>query len=332
MGERRLRDIGERHDSAHTQLTQYESQVSELTIERDKWEASEHAVKKHVERLQGRLDGELDQLRQERERELETLQSAHKRSYVEVEERLRRSEQLHSEFQSKAELAAKQRAWEAAALERQSQVHAAERSHLECDLEEGHQTRLKYQRLADEAQRELARKEADVDDVTKKAREQSTQAGTEMAVARQRYQAVERQLIQAREEMHAIHSRVATGETDNSRLRAELRELQDANVEALDAERRKSNLERQRIERHLQGVQMRSQQDEQRVAELLRSQEAIRQRWHQELAQERDDLEGQIERLNTENHRLHEKSRAVLRTFAASRRVGSIDVDVGLPA
>jgi len=129
-----------------------------------------------------------------------------------------------------------------------------------------------------------------------------------------------------------VQGRVAAGETEYSRLRAELREVQDSHSEALDAERRRSNVERQRLERNLQGIMLKAQQDEQRVADLLRSQDAIRQRWSQELAQERDDLEGQLERLNAENTALREKSRAVLRTFAASRLVGSSGGDAGLIA
>lgn len=100
--ERRLRDIGEKHESVQRDVAEREAQVDDLLAQKDAWTAAERALKRQVERLESRVQGEMHSLTHHRDHEYDSLQAAHKRAVAEGEEQLRRCEQQVREMQTKA--------------------------------------------------------------------------------------------------------------------------------------------------------------------------------------------------------------------------------------
>eukprot|EP00929_Paragymnodinium_shiwhaense_P050051 TRINITY_DN25230_c0_g1_i1.p1 TRINITY_DN25230_c0_g1~~TRINITY_DN25230_c0_g1_i1.p1 ORF type:complete len:690 (-),score=244.88 TRINITY_DN25230_c0_g1_i1:215-2284(-) len=326
--EKKLRDVEERTDQANSLLAEREAQVSELTLEKDYWTSAEQAAKRQAERVNSRFEGEIETLKQQKDSQAESLQSSHKTTVAELEERLRKSEQSASETQTKLELVSKQRTWEAASLERQTSLHASEKSRLQEDLEEAHQVRLRLERHADEHQREMAQLRSELDIAASRSKEQATKASAEVSQHRAKCQSIEQQLAQAREEVQSLELRAASATSEQLRIRGEVENARSSATESLEAERRKAQLEKHRLERQLQNVVAKAQQDERRAVELMRAQENLRQRWQTELGLEKDALEAQVERLAAENRQIREKSRGLLRAL----RMRSSDDDADLPS
>jgi len=320
--ERRLRDISERHDGAQAKLQEQDGQVAELLMEKDRWSSSEQASKRHADRIEARLQSEFDNLKSQKEQELESLQSAQRKAVSELEERSRRSEQAATEFQNKAELFEKQRAWEAAALERQSSVHRAERDQLRAETEEAQKARIRLERQGDDSQQQLLQLRSELDAVSLKAKEQLTRGTSEQVSLRSRFQSLEQNLVQAQEELKSTLSRASAAEADTLRSQTELQDLKLRANDQIEAERRRGVAEKRGLERQLHSLQARSQQEEKRAMDLLRSQEALRLQWQTELGLERDALASQVDRLAKENRSIKEKSRGVLKALAVRRAGG----------
>jgi len=325
--EKRIQYISDRHDHVTAKLTEQENQNNELLTEKDRWSSSEQAAKKQAERMKVRLEDEVERLKLEREKESENYRSSQAKLLADLEERLRRSEQSASEFQSKLELNAKQRDWEKSALERQASVHGAEKSRLQEDLAEAQQTRLTLERQIDQNQQETARVRADLDSAASKAREQVNKATSEFVFAKSKSQDSERQLVQTREEVQSLEARVASAVAEHSRAQSELSEVRSTSAETLDAERRKSQLERQRLQRQLHNVEARAKQDEEKAVALVQAQQELRIKWQNELGSEKDALEAQVERLVEENRKMRENGRRALKSLAAQRIAGARDAD-----
>lgn len=323
----RLRDLNEKYKRAQGELHEREGQVGELTLARDALSSTEAVLKRQAERQELRLQTEIDTLRSQRDREAEELRERHRRSASELEDRLRRSEQTAAELLAKAELAEKQRAWEAAALQQQHSLHTVERERLNADLEEMQQVRLRVERQADSAQQEARRCKADADAMSSEARQSVTQVSSNLASYRAKLHATEHSLAQEREKMQACEARCAGASSEHSRLRAQLQEEQRKASDLVEQERQRAQAEQRGFERQLRTVQTRARQDEQRAVELLHSQEALRQREQAESGLERESLEAQVERLARENRTLKEKSRTVLKTLAMRRSAGSLADD-----
>lgn len=314
--ERRLEDISDRHDDAQSGLQEKEEQVAQLLIEKDRWSSSEEASKRHAERLEVRLQADLQNQRQEREQELDILQSTHKKSIADLEERLHQGEQSLSDLRTKAELSEKQRAWDAAAHERQTSTFNTERDRLKSDLDDAEQARLRLERQSAQAQLQMAQLKTELETVSSKSKEQLARATSEQACLRSRFQTTEQQLAQAQEDLQAASSRASQAEADGQRTHAELQEERLRLSDQLEQEQRRAASERRGLERQLQAIQARSQQEEQRAAQLLRSQEALRLQWQTELGLERDELESRVARLQKENHAIKEKVRGGLKALS----------------
>lgn len=310
--ERRLRDLSERHDAMQTKLQEHESQAADLLAEKEWW------TKRQLDKAEGRLQAEAEALRQRSSQEVESMQSASRRLVADLEDQLRRSEQSAAEFIAKAEVAEKQRSWEAASSERQTAQHNAERERFKSDLEEAQQARLRLERQWDAAQQQTSRLRGDLDNSAAEA----AKASAEHASSRVRFEHAEQRLAQAREEAQQQQRTIAVTETSTSRLQQELQEERLRSAELLEAERRKTLSDRRVFERQLQSVQARAHQEEHRAVELLRAQETLRLRWQAETGLERDSLEAQVERLLKENKSIKEKSRGVLKALAVRRAAG----------
>jgi len=323
--ERRLRDISAQHEQAKRDLTEKDSQLSDLQVQKDGWTTSEQAFKRQVERLETRLKSETGAIRHHRENEGESLQHSHRRALSDLEEQLRKSEQATTELQSKVELSNRQKAWEAAALERQSSVYTMEKERLQGDLDELQQERLRLERQAELSRKEGIRLREKLEAAAVQAREGAARAGTEVAAAQAKFQTEERSLRLAKEELKTCETRVSGVLSEQGRLQTELREEKSRAGDLAEAERHRAKAERRALERQLQSVQNRARQDEQRAVELLSAQEALRQRLQAELTLEKEGLEAQIERLHRENRSLKEKSRSVLRIMAQRRIAGAAE-------
>mmetsp|Transcript_39817 Transcript_39817/g.69990 ORF Transcript_39817/g.69990 Transcript_39817/m.69990 type:complete len:686 (+) Transcript_39817:68-2125(+) len=324
--ERRLKDVSERHDDARAKLGDHESKVSELILERDRVATSEQAAQRAAERMQTRLEAELDTLRQQREQDVNHLQSSHKKDLSDKDERIRKSEQTLGELQMKVELAERQRTWEATALESKNSLHAAERSRLQSDLEESHQARLRLERQVGSAQQEASRLRASLEASAAESREQNSRALAELASSRSKMQTHESALARARDDLQATENRVATIGMEHARIQSELQDERARASDSLETAQRRGQAERRGLERQLQLLTAKAQQDENRAVELLRAQEALRLQWQSEMSLEKEALEGQVERLVAENRTMREKSRGVLQALA-SRRFASDDLD-----
>lgn len=315
--ERRLEDISERNDEAQLKLSEREDQVSQLLIEKDRWASTEEASKRHAERLEARLQADLDELKQQKEQEVTNLKSAHQKVCTELEDRLRRSEQAASEFESKAELYEKQRSWEATALERQNSTHAAERERLRKDMEDAQQARIRLERQSSEAQAQMVQLRSELDGISSRSKEELAKATAEQASLKLRCQASEQRLAEVQDELKSTADRATAAEADVLRIQGELQEERLRTSDQLEAEQRRAQADRRGLERQLKALQSRSQQEEQRAAQLLRSQEALRLQWQTELGLERDELASKVERLSKENRAIKEKVRGGLKALAA---------------
>mmetsp|Transcript_1385 Transcript_1385/g.3357 ORF Transcript_1385/g.3357 Transcript_1385/m.3357 type:complete len:663 (-) Transcript_1385:31-2019(-) len=314
--ERKIQDVNEQHGTVQARLIEEESKAGALQLEKDCLTTSEQALKRQSERLESRLQGEVEALRQQGRSEVENMQKSHERVLSETEERLRRSEQAAAELTVKADLAERHRAWEAAALERQTSLQAAERERFQGDLEDMQQTRLRLERQSDAAQQEVARLRAELEAASSEVREERAKVGAEVSSCRSRCQSTERLLNQARQEAQACEAQASGSSAECARILAELGEEQHRANEALEAERRRAQAEKRAFERQLLSVRSKSHQEEQRAAELLRAQEALRLRWHSEVGMEKEALEAQVERLSRDNRAMRERSRSVLKAFA----------------
>jgi len=320
--ERRLRDIGEKHESVQRDVAEREAQVDDLLAQKDAWTAAERALKRQVERLESRVQGEMHSLTHHRDHEYDSLQAAHKRAVAEGEEQLRRCEQQVREMQTKAELAERKASWGKAMLERQSSMHKVEIDRLCGDLEEAQQERLRVERQLDGTQQETANLRAELGATAGELRESLASSSSEMAAGRSRIQGLERMLSQVKEEVQTCEARVRSTAGDSSRFKAEVREERTKASEAVEAERERAGAARRGFERQLQASQARAQKDEQRAIELLHTQEALRQRLQAEFNGEKETLEAQIARLSRDNRSLREKSRGVLRALALRQAGG----------
>lgn len=298
------------------QLDDTHQELSRLRIEFDA--LSLKASKRTSERVEARL-GDIESLKQQWEQDVESLKGSHRKTIREMEERLRRSESATSEFQTKAELFEKQRAWEAAALERQLAMHNAERDRIRTDLEEAQQARLRLERQHEDLLQQLTQLRSEFDASSSKAKEQIAQAAAEQVSLRARYQASEQQLAQEKDELKILHSRVSVAEAEKLRLTSELQEERLRASDQLETEKRRCQNEKRALERKLQALKDRAQQEEQAALKLLKSQEALSLQWKAELGLERDALESQVERLARENHAYKEKTRGVLKALAMHR-------------
>lgn len=323
--ERRLKDISERHDDVRQKLSEQEAKSRELLLEKDRWSSSENAAQRAAERLQSRLQGEVETLRQQREMDVESLKSAHAREKVSREEKLRKTEQTASELQMKVELSEKQRSWESASLENQSSVHSAERARLQGDLEEGQQVRLRLERQVDSVRQEAARFRTELETIGVEAREQGSHASSEAATYRSKAQLSERTLGHVREELNHSEARVGQMTADHTRLQSELQEERFRTGDEAERDRRKALSERRALERQLQTMASKAQQGEQRAVELLRAQEMLQQQLQSEFAVETQALEGQVKQLSAENRTMREKSRGLLKALAVRRLAATSD-------
>mmetsp|Transcript_48290 Transcript_48290/g.138867 ORF Transcript_48290/g.138867 Transcript_48290/m.138867 type:complete len:700 (-) Transcript_48290:26-2125(-) len=319
--ERRLRDVSEKHDRVQRELAEKGSELDDLLLQKDAWLTNERSLRRQVDRLESRMQGEMQDLMQHQDHEFESLQAAHKKSVSEAEEQLRRCEQQVREMQTKADIAERKAQWGAATVERQAALHKVESDRLATDLEEALQERLRAERQLDGAQQETSKLRAELEAVAGELRESAVRASSELAASKQRIQSLERSVSQAREEAQTCEARVRTAALDSSYLQAEVREERAKVSERVEAERERASTEKRGFERQLQALQARAQKDEQRAVELLHAQEALRQRLQAELNDEKDALEAQVARLSRENRSLREKSRSVLRALAV-RQVG----------
>mmetsp|Transcript_57505 Transcript_57505/g.161321 ORF Transcript_57505/g.161321 Transcript_57505/m.161321 type:complete len:635 (-) Transcript_57505:112-2016(-) len=235
--ERRLRDIGEKHESVQRDVAEREAQVDDLLAQKDAWTAAERALKRQVERLESRVQGEMHSLTHHRDHEYDSLQAAHKRAVAEGEEQLRRCEQQVREMQTKAELAERKASWGKAMLERQSSMHKVEIDRLCGDLEEAQQERLRVERQLDGTQQETANLRAELGATAGELRESLASSSSEMAAGRSRIQGLERMLSQVKEEVQTCEARVRSTAGDSSRFKAEVREERTKASEAVEAER-----------------------------------------------------------------------------------------------
>jgi len=321
--ERRLEDISERNDDAQGKLSEREDQVSQLLIEKDRWSSAEEASKRHAERLEARLQADLDELRQQKEQEVTNLKSAQQKACTELEDRLRRSEQAASEFESKAELYEKQRSWEATALERQNSSHATERERLRKDMEDAQQARIRLERQSAEVQGQMVQLRSELEGISSRSKEELAKATAEQASLKLRCQASEQRLAEVQDELKSTAGRAAAAEADALRIQGELQEERLRTSDQLEVEQRRAQADRRGLEKQLKALQSRSQQEEQRAAQLLRSQEALRLQWQTELGLERDELASKVERLSKENRAIKEKVRGGLKALAARSGVAA---------
>jgi len=317
--ERRLKDVSERHDEMRLKLSDQEAKNRELLLEKDRWNSNENASQRMCERLQARLQSEVETLRQQRELDMENLRSVHAREKTSREEKLRKTEQTVAELQTKTELADKQRAWEATALENQSSVHSAERTRMQGDLEEGQQARLRLERQVGSAKQETQRLRTELDAAILSAREQGGQATSELTSIRAKVQSAEKSLSQVREEYQQSELRVGQMTGDHTRLQAELQEERFRVGDEAERERRRALSDRRALERQLQSMTAKSQASEQRAIELLRAQEMLQQQVQAEFAVETQALEGQVKQLTAENRSMREKSRGLVKALAVRR-------------
>jgi len=113
---------------------------------------------------------------------------------------------------------------------------------------------------------------------------------------------------------------------EHARIQSELQDERARASDSLETAQRRGQAERRGLERQLQLLTAKAQQDDNRAVELLRAQEALRLQWQSEMSMEKEALEGQVERLVAENRTMREKSRGVLQALA-SRRFASDDLD-----
>merc|ERR1712113_1355988 len=89
-----------------------------------------------------------------------------------------------------------------------------------------------------------------------------------------------------------------------------------------DAERRRSQKDRRGLERRLQNLQAKAQQDDQRAMQLVQAQEALRRKLQAETGLEKESLEMQVERLTKENRNIKERSRSLIARARAVHPLG----------
>lgn len=324
--ERQLRDHRVKHERVQQELVDregacrvLETQLGELLLARDAWTAADHTSRRQADRLERRLQGEIDALRHQRDQEVDTLIRSEKNACADLEERLRRSEHAASEFRQHSELAEQKRSWAAAELERRSDLHAVEKERLQGDLEEVQQARLLIDRQVDVTRKEASRFKSELDAAIAEAREGSMRANSELTSHRVRLQAAERALGQAKEEVQSCGARLAAATAEHARLHSEVQEERGKANNFVELERQRVQSERRALERQLQALESRARQEAQRATGLMREQEALQQRTQVELGLEREALEAQVERLSRENQSLKEKTRNMLKAMALRR-------------
>lgn len=323
---RKLTDISEKHDELRRRLSDQDAKVAELLLEKERWSHNEVNAQRASERLQFRLQGEIDTLRQQRDVEVESLRSQQARDKEAKEEKLRKSEQEACQLEMKVELLEKQLSWEAAASENQSAVHTAERSRLQNDIEEAHQARLRLERQVDSSRSDALKARGEMEALAAEFHVQGSQVQSELASYKAKAQLAERSLTHAREELQMSELRAGYADANHSRFQSELEEERLRSNSEVEREKRRALAERRALERQIQETTAKAHHGEQRAVDLLRAQEMLEQQWKAELSLEKGALEGDRERLSTENRILREKSRRLLRILAVRRLSASGDL------
>eukprot|EP00427_Karlodinium_veneficum_P011909 CAMPEP_0169096936 /NCGR_PEP_ID=MMETSP1015-20121227/19258_1 /TAXON_ID=342587 /ORGANISM="Karlodinium micrum, Strain CCMP2283" /LENGTH=665 /DNA_ID=CAMNT_0009157721 /DNA_START=38 /DNA_END=2035 /DNA_ORIENTATION=- len=317
----KLADVTQQYEDVRRKLGEQEAKASQLVLDRDRCAHSEVAAQRTLEKVQSRLQSEIDAMRAQRDLDVANLSSALSRDKEAREEKLRKSQEDVLQLQMKVELAEKQRAWDKASSESESSVYSAEKSRLHSELEEMHQARVRAERQAGAARSETGKTRSECEALVAESCEQREWTNSEIASCQKKVQLAERSTSNLRDELHQFELRNGMLVADQARLQAELQEERmHANDEAT-RERRKSLSERRALERQVQSLTIKSHQDEQRALDLVRSQENLEQQWRAELAVERNALEEEKDRLAADNRALREKSRNLLKTIA-SRRLG----------
>lgn len=323
---RKLTDISEKHDELRRRLSEQDAKVAELLLEKERWSHNEANAQRSSERLQLRLQSEVATLRQQRDVEVETLRSQHGHDKDVREEKIRKSEQEVCQLEMKVELLDKQRSWESAASENQNSLYNAERSRLQADIEEAHQARLRLERQVGAARSEASKAKGEMEALAAESHAKSSQIQSELADFKAKALLTERSLSQTREELQMSELRAGYAGSDHSRVKSELQEERLRGNSEVERERRKALSERRALERQIQATFAKAHQGEQRAMDLLRAQEMLEQQWKAEFALEKGALEGEKERLSSENRVLREKSRRLLKVLAVRRLSASSEL------
>jgi len=317
--EARLKDISARHEKAQRELNDKDRMLGDLQMQRDGWGTSEQTLKRQIERLEGRLSTELDAAKRQREVECANLQDSHRRILSEMDEKLRKSDKFTTQLESKVELLERQKNWEAAAYERQNASLATDKERWQHDMESLQQDRLRLDKQAESSRKEMARVRDELEAAVAASRESAARNSTELLAAQAKAQSEERALQWVRDELRTSEQRASAFTSERERLKSEVLEERARVSEVVERERQQLVQERRNFERQMQHLQARARQGEQRAIELLRAQEALRQRLQDELTLEKEALQSQIERFRRENRSLKEKGRGALKALAQLR-------------
>jgi len=310
--DRKLMEISQLHGEKEAQLRDRQSKLDELQIEADRLKSSEEATRRHAERTEARLKEELSSTKREKDLEIFNLRTSQQTSADDFRRKLRSVEQTASEAQAKIELFERQREWEAAALERQSAAHKDEHERILSDYTDAQQARSRLEQQVKELQQQLTRLRSNMDATSSETREQLARAVAEQNALQSQLQAAEQRLSQAQQDSQAATSRAATAEEGLNKLQVELQEERLKANSQVEATKRQAEAECRRLTKQVKTIQDRAQQEEQRAAQLLRAQEALRLQWQSELGIERDELEAKVEKQKREIEALRDKVRRTL--------------------
>lgn len=136
---------------------------------------------------------------------------------------------------------------------------------------------------------------------------------------RSRLASEELALRRCREESHTLEARAARASGDLDRLRGEHREAQQQQQDQLQAERKRAAAEKRAIERQLSSQTQKLRQEELKATDLVRAQESLRHRLQEEASHEKENLQNQIQRLQTEHRQFKDKTRRELKAMMTRR-------------
>lgn len=317
--EKKLKDLTDQHEMAQTRIAEQDAQISDLLLERDALATEESFTKKHAERLETRLNDEIVALRQQLDQSSESIRVSHRRQVSDLEGALERAEQVTAESKARAEVLERQHRSDVAANERQQTLHEAERDQLRQELEDLQHAVRRAERRADATQQEVAGLRAELEQTSKDAVQRTSLANAELDSGKRQCDELQRRLDRTRTELTVCQSNLAELDTERSLLRAELRDERAGLTDTIEGERRRGEMERETLKRQLQTAQSRMQHEEQRAADVLRTQENLRTRLRDDLDIEKQALEAQLEQLRKEHRATKEKNRLLLRKLAVQQ-------------
>ncbi|CAD7942567.1 unnamed protein product [Amoebophrya sp. A120] len=289
-----------------------EKDLAEVLLEKTKLEALEGNASRSKEDTDRKRKQEMEVILEDMRRATEGQIEMRQRRIDDLEDQLSKASALSLDLQTKYDLLVKQHSHQQTAAEARISLAEKTSAHLRTDLEDLQKRRLMLEKEVHDKARELASLQDKLQE-TAQAQNRNLQRSTDMKSELTSSLENFKQKLQHKEDTCAVV------EKQNATLSRRVADLQKLLVNkereyqaVIDDERRVFETEKSQLLAKVKTLAAKGKAGEQRAIELLKVQEELRTRWHDELTLEKRSLEEQVDKLKKQCLQL--RMGAVLKT------------------